>query len=105
MKRKTPRISSEAYQKRICSECWRGDVGICGALLKQLYGIHQGVVGHMDITIHGCLDGSVSQKLLKNLGRHTPFNGSGRVGMPKGVHTKPLNASFITKLVQVGIIG
>ena len=36
----------------------------------------------MDIAIHGCLDGSVPQKLLKNLGRHTPFDGSGRVGMP-----------------------
>ena len=64
MQRKTPRISSEAYQKRICSECWHGDIGICGALLKQLYGIHQGVVGHMDITIHGCLDGGMAQKLL-----------------------------------------
>ena len=56
MQRKTPRIASEAYQKRICSECWHGDIGICGALLKQLYGIHQGVVGHMDITIHGFLE-------------------------------------------------
>lgn len=105
MKRKTPRIVSEAYQKRICSECWRGDVGICRALLKQLYGILQRIIGHMDITIHGCLDGSVPQKLLKNLGRHTPFDGSGRVGMPKSVHTKPLDTSFVTELVQVGIIG
>lgn len=105
MKRKTPRIASEAYQERICSDCWRGDIGICVALLKQLYGIQQGVVGHMDITIHGCLNGSMSQKQLKNLGRHTPFVGSGRVGMPKSVHTKSLDTSFITQLVQVGIIG
>ena len=84
MKRKTPRIASEAYQIRICSECWRGEIGICGALLKQLYGIQQGVVGHMDITIHGCLDGGMAQKLLKNFWRHSPFDGSGCAGMPKG---------------------
>ena len=32
----------------------RGGVDISVTLLKQQYGIHQRLTGHMDITLHGC---------------------------------------------------
>ena len=56
---------------------WRGDVDISVTLIKQMYSPHQRLTGHMDITLHGRLYGGMPPKQMKNLGRHTPFDGSG----------------------------
>lgn len=59
----------------------------------------------MDVTIHGYLNGGMTQKLMQDFGRYTSFDGSGRISVSQSVHTKPLYPCLITKLVQVGIIG
>ena len=91
----TGSISTYRNKKRACCQSrtassilytistpkWRVDVDISGILRIQLYSLHQRFTGHMDITLHGCLYGGMSPKQLKNLGRHTPFDGSGCAGM------------------------
>ena len=73
--------TASSYLYTIFTPKWRGDVDISGILLKHLYGIHQRLAGHLHITLHGRLYGGMSPKQLKNLGRHTPFDGSGCAGM------------------------
>ena len=89
--------TASSYLYTIFTPKWRGDVDISGILLKHLYGIHQRLAGHLHITLHGRLYGGMSPKQLKNLGRHTPFDGSGCAGMTEimepHVPKSPVNQS------------
>ena len=76
-----PTLAASSVLYAVFTAKRRGDVDISGILLKRLYGIHQRLTGHLDITLHDCLYGGTSPKQLKNLGRHTPFDGSGCAGM------------------------
>ena len=46
----------------------------------------------------------MTEELLQGLGLHPTFEGSGGVGVAKRVHTEPSDPSFITELIQMGII-
>ena len=71
---------------------------------KKLYSLGQGIVGHMDIAVHGGFDAGVAQELLEDLGLHTPLDGTGGVCMAECVHTETLDPGLIAKLVQVGVV-
>ena len=59
----------------------------------------------MDIAIHRGFDACVAQEFLQHLRRHTTLDGTGGIGVTQGMHTKTLDASLVTQLVEVGVIG
>ena len=59
----------------------------------------------MNIPVHGHFQAGMAEELLQGLGLHPAFDGSGGIGVAKSVHTEPPDSSFITELVQMGIIG
>ena len=75
------------------------------AELKLLDRLIQRFISHMDISIHCSLDAGVPQQLLQHFRLHSAFNRTGCVGMAQRVHTKAVDPRFITKLIEVGIIG
>ena len=58
-----------------------------------------------DVPAHCRFQAGMTKELLQGLGLHPAFDGPGGIGVAKSVHTEPPDSSFITELVQMGIIG
>ena len=59
----------------------------------------------MHITIHCGLYAGMAEQLLKHFGRNPALNGTGRIGVPKSMHTEPADPGRVTQLLEMCVIG
>jgi len=63
-----------------------------------------GVISYVHVGIHGHLQRSVSEKLLKRFGTYSALYCARGIGVPNNMHRDRLNAGFFAKLIKVCVI-